>query len=86
LYDENQCLLENGLMKMPLLNLQKSGTRLQDAFIFEQTMRDLTACPVCHHVSTQILECQLAKCGGDGSSERGGGSVTSIAQANVKVH
>jgi hypothetical protein len=60
LYDEDQRLLENGLMKMPLLNLQKSGPRLQNAFIFDPTMRDLTACPVCHHVSTQILECQLA--------------------------
>jgi hypothetical protein len=60
LYDEDQRLLENGLMKTPSLNLQKSWTRLQDAFIFDPTMRDLTACPVCHHVSTQILECQLA--------------------------
>jgi hypothetical protein len=76
LYDEDQRLLENGLMKTPSLNLQKSGTRLQDAFIFDPTMRDLTACPVCHHVSTQILECQLAKCGGDGRGGRGVGSVT----------
>ena len=86
LYDEDQRLLENGLMKTPSLNQQKSGTRLQDAFIFDPTMSDLTACPVCHHVSTQILECQLAKCGGDGRGGRGGGSVTSIAQASVKVH
>jgi len=60
LYEEDQRLLKNGLIKTPSLNLQKSGTRLQDNFIFDPTTRDLTACPVCHHVSTQILECQLA--------------------------
>ena len=61
LYDEDQRLMENGLMKMPCsLNLQKSGTRLQDALIFDPTMHDLTTCPVCHHMSTQTLECQLA--------------------------
>ena len=38
LYDEDERLLENGLMKTPSLNLQKSGTRLQDAFIFDPTM------------------------------------------------
>ena len=46
LYDEDQRLLKNGLTKTPSLNLQKSGTQLQDAFIFNPTMRDLTACPV----------------------------------------
>jgi len=59
LYHEDQRLLKNGLMKTPSLNLQKSGTQLQDAFIFDPTTRDLTACPVCHHLSTQFLECQL---------------------------
>ena len=34
-HDEDQRLLKNGLMKTPSLNLQKSGTRLQDAFILD---------------------------------------------------
>ncbi len=59
LYDEDQRLLENGLMKTPLLDLQKSGPQLQDTFIFDPIMCGLMTCPMCHHVSTQILECQL---------------------------
>ena len=44
LYDEDQRLLENGLMKTPSLNLQKSGTRLQDAFIFDYARPDGLPC------------------------------------------
>jgi hypothetical protein len=46
LYEEDQRLLENGLMKSPSLNLQKLGTRLQDDFIFNPTtgLPRMTSC------------------------------------------
>ena len=38
LYDNDQRLLENGLLKTPSLNLQKSEQQLQDGFIFDPTI------------------------------------------------
>ena len=61
-YNDEQCIAKNVRMKTPSLNYQNLGQLLQDSvlFLFDPLLRDLTACPVCLHLTTQRLESRVA--------------------------